>query len=197
MSVTADERRSARADVARLRLELRALLRKAEILEASGKPAQATEAPDVDITAARELLAVSLRTQIDARRAELAAELSEARSEAARLVESAHQRADEYVAAAHDLVIGAALDPDQVLEPLSPLPLEVVADPRPATMPERTVVAAMQAYLAQATVSGPAAAPVSARRSRPPLRKRVLHLDVMLPLIAVAAVLLILLAWVG
>jgi hypothetical protein len=215
-----DELRHARFDVARLTLELRKLTREADSIEAlDGTTEPFVDDVDFDLAAARELLASSLSQRLDARRAELAAELEAARGEAARLVESAHRRAAEYVAAAHDDVFGAVFHPDQPLGPLPSFPLAVVADtpspspsdgvtaddptllvpPQDGTVGFEVMVAAMQAFLTQAAVASPgSAAPVAvARRPRAPLRARLLHADVILPLIAVAAVLVILIAWVG
>jgi hypothetical protein len=215
-----DQPRLARAEVARLTLELRAVTRKAEIVEQTraGSEPHGDEAADVDIAGARELVASTLAQRLDARRSELAAELEDARAEAARLVESAHQRAEEYVARAHDVVLAALLHPDEPVEPLPPLPLEAVPDAHPPTPPEvgeeptlvvpaldgttgfAAMVAAVQAYLTQGAVAAPSAASsrtAGAQRPRQPLRTRVLHVDVILPLIAVVAVLLILIAWVG
>jgi hypothetical protein len=216
-----EELRQARFDVARLRLALRKLTHEADGVEALDGTTEPVvdDAVEFDLAAARELLASSLSQRLDARRAELAADLEAARAEAARLVESAHRRAAEYVAGAHDDVFGAVFHPDQPLGPLPALPLEVVADPGGPSPSEGTpageatllapsqggaigfeaMVAVMQAFLTQAAVAGPApAAPVAVvRRPRRPLRTRVLHADVILPLIAVAAVLVILIAWVG
>jgi hypothetical protein len=181
---TDEKLRLARADIARLKLELRAVTRKADALE---QLHGATEPLDVaadgpDVTAACEL-AFSLGQHLDARRAALSTELSEARTAATRLVESAHQRAQEYVAAAHDLVLAVALHPDESLAPLPALPLEVVPD----------------ILQCSAAVAGPVAVShtMAAPRPRSPLRSRLLHVDVILPLLAVVAVLLILIAWVG
>jgi len=209
----------ARAEVARLKLELRAVTRNADAVEQAEDTSAPLpeEAAEFDLAGARELLASSLTHQLDTRRSELAAELDEARAEAAHLVESAHKRAEAYVAAAHDTVLAAAVHPEEPVGPLPPLPLEVVPDaPRPSASevvteeptvsmrPEgvtgiETMVAAMQALLTHAAVApATTVAPVVAvRRARPPLRTRLLHADVILPLIAVLAVLIVLIAWVG
>lgn len=230
-----EDLRLARADVARLKLELRSVTRKADDAEqllAAAEPV-ADEAAGFDAAAARELLVATLRPHLEARRAELAAELEEARAEASRLLQSAHQRAEEYVAGAHDVVFSALLRPGEEIGPLPPLPLEIVTDTRPSSTPEAVAEArpssasevvpeqavpvaepadgthgvgamlgALQAYLAHAAGAAPAAAAAftTARRPRQPrepLRTRLLHADVVLPLIAVVAVLLILIAWVG
>jgi hypothetical protein len=214
----AEELRKARAEVARLKLELRGVSRKAEAAEQAQATNESTADDDaeLDLVAARGLLASSLASQVDVRRAELAAELAEARSEATRLIESAHRRAEEYVSAAHDVAFAAVVSPQDPVGELSPLPLEVVPDaeqPAPEIVSEPTVlmqppsgnagfeaiVTAMQAYLTHAAVvpQSVAAPARSVRPPRPPLRTRVLHADVLLPLIAVVAVLIILIAWVG
>jgi len=109
--------RSARADIARLSLQLRSIRRKADDAERrAGTAALGDEG--ADIAAARRLLQAGLRDRLDARRRELADELDKARAEAARVVASACRRADAYVAAAHDSVLASVLSPDEGLAPL-------------------------------------------------------------------------------
>jgi hypothetical protein len=182
---TDEKLRLARAEIARLKLELRAVTHRADALEQlhGGTEPLDVAADGPDVTAACELLALSLGQHLDARRAALSAELSEARTAATRLVESAHQRAQEYVAGAHDLVLAVALHPDESLAPLPALPLEVVPDIPQCSAPVAGPVAVARA--------------MAPPRPRPPLRSRLLHVDVILPLLAVVAVLLILIAWVG
>ena len=69
-----DELRRARAEVASLTLELRSVLRQADLAEqADTNGATADDGDGLDLTAARELLVASLSQQVEARRAELVA----------------------------------------------------------------------------------------------------------------------------
>lgn len=151
---------AARATTARLALELRATVHKAELAEQAGHAAVATVDPSV--AGARDLLKISLAHHLDARRADFAQELDEARLDAERIVASAQRRAEAYVAAAHDDVLAAMGFPAEA--PVRP------------SIPSRVAAAATP---------------------RPPAWKRLLYPDVLLPLVAVVAVLIILLAWVG
>ena len=109
--------RSARADIARLSLQLRSIRRKADDAERrAGTAALGDEG--ADIAAARRLLQAGLRDRLDARRRELADELDKARAEATTRAASACRRADAYVAAAHDSVLASVLSPDEGLAPL-------------------------------------------------------------------------------
>jgi len=176
---------AARAATARLALELRTLSHKAEVAEREmGGGAVA----DSSAAGARDLLTACLAQYIDARRSELAEELDEARAEAASVVASAHRRAEAYVAAAHDDVLGALAHPTGSLPPLAPLP--PVVDPTDIPPPDSTAV------LAVAGASPPLRRAVMSPR-RQLAWKRLLYPDVLLPLVAVVAVLIVLLAWVG
>ena len=211
----ADERaehimRSSRAELARLSLELRAIRHKADVAEHTHVAvAPSPVAAGVDLPGARELLRSSLGEWVNTRREELAAELEEARHEAARIVASAHRRAEAYVAEAHDGVLATLLHPEQQLAPLPPLPPVVVPDElaRQAPAPARTdIAAAAGSSEAAATVAAILAAvqpPLATvadtppASPRPPMWRRLLYADVLLPMIAALAVLIVLLAWVG
>lgn len=200
--------RSDRASIARLSLELRAVRYTADLAEQS----QEVIDPAIggfDLAGGREWLKTALGERVNARRAELAADLDRARDEATRIVASAQRRADQYLGVAHDAVLLALHQPGEPLPALPPLPPAVVAveiEPNPLDVIEPpaentaadvgAIVAALQPYLAGLTMPQPARAPVP-RRPRPPLKKRLLHIDVLLPLIAVIVVAIVLLAWAG
>lgn len=212
---------SARAEIARLSLELRAVGRKADDAERA-TPGVALATIDADLAGAREFVRSSVVHHVDARRAEMDKELEEARLHAARIVASAQRRAEAYVAAAHDDVLAALAVPGASIPSLRPMP--PVIDPADLVPPHagdetvaRTLgseaalgvagmVAALQPLLTSS--AAPAAIPAIATLQlpgvmsqpsppRPPLWRRLLYADVLLPMIAALAVLIVLLAWVG
>ena len=129
---------AARADVARLSLELRVARRKADAAERSTAALEVPEPTigDVDLQGARDLLQASLSERVAVRRAELAVELEQTRVESARVVASAQRQAEAYVATAQDDVLAALFHPGNPLRPLSPLPTIDIAPPMDGTPDE-------------------------------------------------------------
>lgn len=207
--------RSARADVARLSLQVRT---------AQDEFDRAQQRPLVDRTSARELLQTSLDEVVLARRRELSRVLDEERRAAERVVAEAHEEAAAIVAAAlaarvqnDEHAAGAAAvatapsdpgAPASAIDPPTPA-VPMIKPPPPSAVPPpeylaQVVQAAVTATLAQVGVAalagGMRPAPqgrASVVANRPSFRRRLLHLDVLLPLIAVLLVFLVLLAWVG
>jgi hypothetical protein len=204
--------RSTRAELARLSLELRVAGYKAD-LEEQSQSAIDPASGGFDLSGARRLLQWSLTERLDARRLQLAQELDAARLEAARIVASAHRRADAYVTEAHEGVLGTLLRPGELLRPLPPLPPTVVPHESapdlavaPAVAaplaPEATPMVAVAPAVAVPAPTPPPTAtlpprPADLDEPRPAWWSRLLYADVLLPLIAVCAVLVVLLAWVG
>lgn len=187
--------RSARADLARLRLQLRTVEREADDAERAAKG-------DVDALGLGGDLRSSIVSGIAQVRAERDADLERAREESRRWLRAAQDEADSILSAAKGDVIRALLGgPRQD----SPAVAPVVTPPPPPPPPPPAPPA--PASPAPASPAPPPAAPPmpplpSAPATRPAARKpsvkdRYLHADVMLPLIAVVIVVIILLAWVS
>lgn len=177
--------RSARAEVARLGLELRVAQRAGtEPDDGFGATAEATP---------RDALSATLQTRIARRRAEQAAELQHARDAAAALVVAARTDAAVLVAAASaetaELLVGRAF----VARPVVPSTWATVPSVAGA------VPFGMTGWTNGPTMARPAVVP-SVPVAEPERRRfwsNVAYADVVLPLVAVLLVLVVLFAWVG
>lgn len=210
--------RSARASVARIALQVRTTQYEVERVERSPS--------DEDRDAASTLLATSLAELVEDRRRDLLRGLDEARTEAAHAVSAARQEAAARALAATAVVddqrpaepsAATAVAAPPVAEPAAdrpvpwPDPVTTVAPPPDPPVaaglrPEELgllVQAAVTASLSQITAAAIAANATAGSAAptqvlvRRPLWRRFLYLDVALPLIAVLAVVVVLLAWVG
>lgn len=185
------EVRAARADVARLRLQLRTLEYEA---------ARAEDPPADDAAArkerARDLCRAIVEPRLEARRAELAAELDRERTTAAATLRSARAEAAAIVAVARTELVAALLP--TVAAPPAPAPAAEPATPAPAPEPPPPVPqvwvpphpAPPEAPIAPMPTVSVAAPPATTPRWR-----GFLYTDVLLPMLAALAVIVVLLAW--
>lgn len=176
--------RSARADLARLKLQLRNLEREADEAERGAMN------DEIDPLGLGGDLRSSIDRGIAQVRAERDADVERAWEEGRRWLRAARDEADSIRSAARGDVIRALLGgPQQHLPAAAP----VVTPPPPPPAPP----------LPPPPPAAPPLPPLpSAPETRPAARKpsvidRYLHADVMLPLIAVVIVVIILLAWVS
>lgn len=198
-----------RAEVAHLRLRLRAL--EGRSLEPAPPTSPTQEAP-----AARALLVASLERHAERRRLELAEALDVARVEAAAVISRAHGEVNSLVAAAHSDVVGALLAGTRA--PATAPTLRLVDDAAEDATDEEPTAAVAPVPSGAETTDGQVedlvrrlaaalppveVAPVHSlpaadgeHTSRWSLRS-FLYLDVLLPLIAIVIVIVVLLAWAG
>ncbi len=152
--------RAARAELARLHLELRGALRVAD--QARAAP------PKADVGPVAELLAANLRQNTERRQREFDEEVAGARAEAASLVDAARTEADREVSTARDEALHALLGAPTVAPTPPPAPpaLRIVEDhvaaAPPALVPEPepepiSVVGADEPPRVTPTVSAPLA----------------------------------------
>jgi len=225
--------RSARADMARLSLQLRALKHQETVLEGAAPERDAAETSS-ERPSAREYLRTDLEARFATRRASLPSEIAQAHAAAARRVLGAHNEAAVLVSAARDELLrvlgglrvpaspqetsgtmaGRSLrssDGEAVVSSLQP-PLLVPDPAEPQVFPGPPVQAVapplgdfaapvplgFETHSTSTTV--PAVASPQQKTRLPPqrsLRAQFLHVDVVLPLVAVAIVLIVLLAWLS
>lgn len=200
-----------RAEVALLALQLRTAIFEAE--QAEAESAQALRRAEA-LEAERTLLRVSLEERQRRLRVELAAALEEARAAAAATIAEARREAVSLVAAARaraaeaeavveaEAAVAPEADEPEVVGVAVPTPSGAAAPPVPPDQLAEVVRAVVAATLAEARAAGLAAGPrVVAVDPRllegGPMRRRVLHADVVLPLVAVLLVFVVLVAWVG
>lgn len=186
------EVRAARADVARLRLQLRTLEYEA---------ARAEDPPADDAAArkerARDLCRAIVEPRLEARRAELAAELDREHTIAAATLRSARAEAAAIVAVARTELVAAllptlAIAPAPAAEPATPAP-EPAPEPAPP-VPQVWVPpppAPPEAPIPPMPTVSVAAPPVATT----PKWRGFLYTDVLLPMLAALAVIVVLLAW--
>jgi hypothetical protein len=179
---------SVRADLARLSLEVRQAQRAAERAEGDSAEGEAADAGTA------EQPGPDLEAQQAARRDELAAALAEAQIEAAERVAAARAEAEELVAAARSQP--PATQPLVTQAPLAP------QTPTQPEVAEAASIEALAALVAQLLRQAPelgraterVAAPMDAGE-RPGILSRVMHLDVVLPLLAGLIVAIVIVAW--
>jgi hypothetical protein len=203
--------RAARAGIAMLSLQLRSAQQDAENAE--------QRADERDFSGARELIDASLASWIESRRHLMAQELEQAREDAGDLVSTAHAEAADVVARASEeslavLLAGTRIrvdGPAPSLRVVPEQPVEPVTAPAPGAHPsvplvvtppvvERAAEPAPGVVVEPAPAREPAVAPSTPAEPPTPVPARakpLLHLDVLLPMVAVLVVLIVLLAWVG
>lgn len=180
---------TARADLARLALQLRSAQRAAEHAAA----ADALREGSLEVPPARDVLRAELADRIGRRRQEQAAELAEVQAAAEQLVVAA--RAD-----AAALLRAASASAAEVL--LAGVPVVPVAAPAAPVAPLLAPATAMAVPTLAVPVVAPALAPTAAVPEPEPAPRRgfwhdVAYADVVLPLVAVVLVLIVLVAWVA
>lgn len=124
--------RAARADVARLKLQVRAIEHGADAAEVEA--AAVGHVDVVDLNGTQEFLRAALEHRLTARRRELADEVARAREEATRLVSAAHSEAAALVDAARGDMLNALLGQPAVA-PAPPGPHLRVVAPEPVARP--------------------------------------------------------------
>lgn len=189
---------SVRADLARLSLEVRQAQRAAERAEGDSAEGEAAD------TGTAEQPGPDLESQQAARRDELAAALAQARVEAAERVAAARAEAEELVAAAPSQPPAPPQAQPPATQPLVTQPPLAPQNPTPAqpVVAEGASVEALAALLAQLLRQAPelgraterVAVPAAAGE-RPGILARVMHLDVVLPLLAGLIVAIVIVAW--
>ena len=117
--------RTARANIARLSLELRVALKDATVAEGEGGDIDGANIGS-DLIAAREFLRSALEPRIEERRRELAAQVEKERAEAARRIEAAQIEAAALVDSARAELLAVLLKGTQS-EPVAPAPVAPAA----------------------------------------------------------------------
>lgn len=193
--------RSSRSEIAKLSLALREALHEA----AEAERLAGIGGEHVDILAAHEVLGSALEPQLVARQAELAAEVERVQEDAARLISAAEAEATRVRAEAREELMGALLRGSSPVGP-PPAPLTPPAPtqvPTGAAAPVSPDAAGAELFVLPLPTTPPAMATAIAaatrfgRQQRRSLRARLLHADIVLPLIAAIIVLIVLLAWVS
>ena len=196
--------RSERADVARLTLQIRAVGAEIERIErTTDEWSEATERLRVQLDEAVERRRVELDAQLAAVREQAASLVADSRSRAATMPAARQQAADQlFTPTASRADTHAEIPPVSAVAAAVPPP-EMPAPPRvpdgPSMMPEYLAQVVHAAVAASLAHFGAAPQPVPAGRTatNTSFRSRLLHLDVLLPLILVGIVVVVTLAWVS
>ena len=181
--------RTARSDLAQLALELRTVQADADHAEA-GVDHDGHDSTD-------HLLQANIQERVQGRRRELQAELDRVRAEADAWLDAVRGQAATLLVSA-DPEPEAVLAPEPAPEP-EPEPLESASEVLAAPLAEAIEAAVFKA-VGQLQLAGPIAVAVDEDEDDGELDggsfwQNVLYADVVLPLVAVAIVLLILVAW--
>lgn len=225
--------RSARADLAKLSLELRALQREAATAREALTAGDAE--PSLDLAGAQELLRTGVEARLARRRVERRAEIERAQREASRRIADAEAEASALVDAARAELLRALAGssstphrepyptddsewrprtdpvppalpspppaPPVMDEPQPPSPPRPVLDEAPASPPDvDRAPPSPPLAVAEVTVFAAPSPRPAGRPGRGVHRnwwQGLLHLDVLLPLLAVLIVAVVLLAWVA